>query len=178
LPYRNLDQILHRVSAGFFSHAYNDTSWCFAIQPTLASITPATRLIRIHHVLNAPEVPDEVFETILFHEMLHLRIPPARRRSGSWDAHPPAFHEAERAHSPNLHTSWDWLYANVPLRRRPRLQRTDVVPERRRSRSSLVRQPTITVFTDPCPMWHKPHTHSQQLATAPATPCPERASNQ
>ena len=178
LPYRNLDQILRQVSAGFFSHAYDNASWCFAIQTTLASITPATRLIRIHNVLNAPEVPDWVFEMIVFHEMLHLRIPPVRRRSGSWDAHPPAFCEAERAHSPNLDTGWAWLSAHVPLRRRPRLQRTDVEPERRRPRSGLLRPPTITVLADPCPMWHEPHTHSGQLTTAPANTRPERASNQ
>lgn len=128
LPYRNLDQILHRVSGGFFSHAYDNASWCFAIQPTLASITRSTRLIRIHNILNAPDVPDEVFEMIIFHEMLHLEFPPARRLSGSWDAHPPAFRKAERARCPSFDISWGWLHANLPLHRRTRLQCTDVVP--------------------------------------------------
>lgn len=178
LPFRNLDRILRRVSAGFFSHAYDDVSWCFVIQPTLANITRATRLIRIHNVLNAPDVPEGVFEMIVFHEMLHLRIPPVQRPSGSWDAHPPAFCEAERAQSPNLDTAWAWLDEHVPLHHRPRLQRTDVVPERRRARSSLLRQPPLTVLADPRPLWHEPHTHSGHLAAASASTRAERASNQ
>ena len=42
--------------------------------------------------------------------------------------HPPEFWEAERQRSPNYAASWDWLYINLPLQRRARLQCTDVVP--------------------------------------------------
>lgn len=129
LPYRSLGEVLQRISAESFRHAYDNATWCFVVQRTLANITPESRLIRIHNVLNGPDVPDDVFDTLIFHEMLHLEIPPIRRRSGSWDTHPPAFREAERLRSPKYDDSWTWLHANVPLRRRPRLQCTDVVPK-------------------------------------------------
>jgi hypothetical protein len=128
LPYRNLDEIVHKVSANFFEHAFDDITWCFVVQRTLACISTASRRIEIHNVLNATDVPDHVFVMIVFHEMLHLEIPSVRTRSGKWNMHPREFWEAERQRSPNYDQSWDWLQMNVPLRRRPRLQCTDVVP--------------------------------------------------
>jgi hypothetical protein len=128
LPHRNLDNIVLQVSAQFFGHAFDDVSWCFVIQRRLAFICFASRRIQIHNVLNAPDVPDYVFDMIVFHEMLHLEIPSVRNRSGEWNTHPPEFWEAERQRSPKYDTSWEWLRTNVPLRSRPRLQCTDVVP--------------------------------------------------
>lgn len=116
------------MSAQFFGHAFDDVTWCFVIQRMLACISAGARRIRIHNVLNATDVPDDVFVTIVFHEMLHLEIPPVRTRSGKWNMHPPTFWEAERRRSPNYDKSWEWLRMNVPLRQRPRLQCTDVVP--------------------------------------------------
>ncbi len=129
LPHRNLDDIVQKVSAQFFRHAFDDITWCFVFQRALACISSASRNIRIHNVLNAPDVPEAVFVTIVFHEMLHLEIPPGRTRSGKENIHPPEFGEAEQQRSPNYDASWDWLYTNLPLRRRPRLQCTDIVPE-------------------------------------------------
>jgi hypothetical protein len=128
LPYRNLDDIVQKVSAEFFRHAFDDIEWCFVKQRTLAWISPASRRIQIHNVLNATDVPEDVFVTMVFHEMLHLEIPPGRTRSGKLDSHPEEFWEAERQRSPKYDASWEWLYMNLPLRRRPRLQCTDVVP--------------------------------------------------
>jgi hypothetical protein len=128
LPYRNLDTIVQKVAAQFFRHAFDDVEWCFVIQRTLACIVPASRRIQIHNVLNATDVPEEVFVTIIFHEMLHLEIPPVRTRSGKWNMHPAAFWEAERQRSPHYEASWQWLQTNVRMRQRPRLQCTDVVP--------------------------------------------------
>jgi hypothetical protein len=128
LPYRNLDAIVRKVSAQFFLHAFDDITWCFVIQRMLACISASSRCIQIHNILNAVDVPEDVFVTIIFHEMLHLEIPPARTRSGKWNTHPAEFWEAERQRSPNYDASWDWLHMNVPLRKRPRLQCTDVVP--------------------------------------------------
>ncbi len=128
LPYRNLDTIVQTVAAQFFRHAFADVQWCFAIQRTLACIFPAFRRIQIHNVLNATDVPEEVFVTIIFHEMLHLEISPVQTRSGTWNMHPAAFWEAERQRSPHYEASWQWLQTNVRMRPRPRLQCTDVVP--------------------------------------------------
>lgn len=128
LPYRNLDNIVRKVSAQFFQRAYDDIKWCFVIQRTLAFISPPSRHIQIHNVLNAADVPEHVFVTIVFHEMLHLEIPAIPTQNGKWNAHPPEFWEAEHQRSPNYAASWEWLRTNLPLRRRPRLQCTDVVP--------------------------------------------------
>ncbi len=67
--------------------------------------------------------------------------------------HPPEFWETERRLSPGYEESWDWLHTNLPLRRRPRLQCTDVVPnvlrltpqqrEWARLRFSIALPPTI-----------------------------------
>lgn len=128
LPYRNLDDVVQKVSARFFRHAFEDITWCFVIQRMLACISPASRRIQIHNVLNATDVPEDVFVTIVFHEMLHLEIPPGRTRSAKLNIHPEEFWEAERQRSPNYEASWEWLHMNLPLRRRPRLECTDVVP--------------------------------------------------
>jgi hypothetical protein len=128
LPYRNLDDIVQKVSSQFFRHVFDDITWCFVIQRTLACISHPSRRIQIHNVLNAADVPEDIFVMIVFHEMLHLEIPPVRTRRGKWNMHPQEFWEAERQRSPNYDSSWEWLQMNVQLRRRPRLQCTDVVP--------------------------------------------------
>jgi hypothetical protein len=58
LPYRNLDDIVQKVSAQFLGGDFDDLTWCFAIQKTLAFISPASRRIQIHNVLNATDVPN------------------------------------------------------------------------------------------------------------------------
>ncbi|HXR34949.1 MAG TPA: hypothetical protein VN754_03335, partial [Candidatus Binataceae bacterium] len=82
---------MRKVSAQFFQHAYDDITWCFAIQRTLARITDAAPHIRIHNVLNALDVPEHIFVTIIFHEMLHREIPAVRTQSGELNSHPPEF---------------------------------------------------------------------------------------
>jgi hypothetical protein len=128
LPYRNLDHVVQKVSAHFFRRAFDDVTWCFVIQRALACICAESRCIQIHNVLNATDVPEDVFITIVFHEMLHLEIPPVQTQSGRWNFHPWEFLEAEHQRSPNYDASWEWLDMNLPLRRRPRLQCIDVVP--------------------------------------------------
>jgi hypothetical protein len=128
LPYRNLDAIVSSVSARFFQRRNDDVTWRFVIQKTLANITSESRHIQIHNVLNAGDVPEFVFVTIIFHEMLHLEIPPKELRKGVWKSHHDEFWEAEKKRSPDYEASWQWLYGNLPLRRRPRLECTDVVP--------------------------------------------------
>jgi len=128
LPYRNLDNIVRNISDQFFSRAYDDVRWCFVLQRMLACISARSRYIQIHNVLNAADVPEHVFVTIVFHEILHLEIPPVRSPRGWWNMHPPEFWKAEHERSPNYQASWDWLQMNIPLHRRPRLQCTDVVP--------------------------------------------------
>lgn len=128
LPRRDLTRIVAGVSNRHFGGAYNDVTWCFVRGRTLASIVLRTRLIQLHNVLNASDVPDYVFAMIIFHEMLHIEIPELQTQ-GKKDAHPPAFRKAERERSPHLDEAWKWIVSSLPIRRRKRLQCTDVVPQ-------------------------------------------------
>ena len=55
----------------------------------------ATRLIRIHPVLDDAKVPADFVRYILYHEMLHLVVPPIMRGDRRID-HPAAFRRLER----------------------------------------------------------------------------------
>ena len=72
---------------------------------------PESRRIRIYNVLNATDLPEDVFVVIVFHEMLHLEIPPVWTRGSKWNMHPREFWEAEHQRSPNYDSV---LQMNVP----------------------------------------------------------------
>lgn len=76
--------------------------------------------IRLHPVLDHEEVPEAFVRFIVFHEMLHLAMPP-RPGSGSRRLiHPASFRAAERAH-PDYPFATAWEQANVErLMRRAR----------------------------------------------------------
>lgn len=68
-------------------------------------------MIRIHPVLDHPDVPDWFVAFVLFHEMLHIAIPPEeggkRRR-----VHTPRFRAAERQH-PDYGRATAWEQQNI-----------------------------------------------------------------
>ena len=77
----------------------------------LGSYDDRTKLIRIHPVLDRPEVPEFVIESIIYHEMLHAVIPPRpgkTRRS----VHPPEFRRMERLYE-RFEEAEAWIEANV-----------------------------------------------------------------
>jgi hypothetical protein len=51
--------------------------------------------IRIHPLLDDARVPRAFIEYILYHEMLHVVVPP-ERRNGRWSYHPPVFRHLDR----------------------------------------------------------------------------------
>jgi hypothetical protein len=55
----------------------------------------AERCIRIHPLLDDPQVPREFIDYIVFHEMLHVVVPSQRAGGRSID-HPPEFQQLER----------------------------------------------------------------------------------
>ncbi len=59
------------------------------------SYTKATNLIRIHPRLDDSEVPEAFVRFVIYHEMLHVKIPP-HRENGRWIYHSPAFRKAEK----------------------------------------------------------------------------------
>ncbi|MEO0662051.1 MAG: hypothetical protein AAFZ87_10970, partial [Planctomycetota bacterium] len=63
----------------------------------LGSFEPTRRVVRIHPVLDRPEVPEWFVRYVLKHEILHSVIESVPDASGRWVHHPPAFRTRERA---------------------------------------------------------------------------------
>ncbi|HEY4594930.1 MAG TPA: SprT-like domain-containing protein [Thermoanaerobaculia bacterium] len=78
----------------------------------LGSYSYEDRLIRIHRVLDHPEVPRYVVEAVVFHEMLHADMPPVIR-GGKRLFHTPEFRRRERRYR-NLTRAERWIGENMP----------------------------------------------------------------
>ena len=89
--------------------------------------------IYIHQVLNHGDTPIEVVDLFCKHELLHLRIPPVVKNTKRIQ-HPPEFWEEERRICPERNLAWDWIWHNhwACLKRRPRLEKVDVLPNWRK----------------------------------------------
>lgn len=64
----------------------------------LGSYCPQRRLVRIHPVLDSPEVPTWFLESVLHHEYLHAAIPGEVGADGRRLHHGPRFRRREREH--------------------------------------------------------------------------------
>lgn len=73
----------------------------------------APPVLRIHPVLDHDTVPSWFVGFVLYHELLHVVLPPIVRGSKRI-VHPPAFRRAERVH-PDYVRSLEWERANIPL---------------------------------------------------------------
>ncbi len=71
------------------------------------------RLIRIHPVLDRPEVPELYVAAVIHHEMLHQAVP-AQERKGRRIVHGPEFKSRERAY-PDHARARAWERANLSL---------------------------------------------------------------
>lgn len=60
------------------------------------SYSNKTRTISIHPVLDSPEVPEYFVEYIVYHELLHVLVPPVRGAGGRRDVHNAEFLRRER----------------------------------------------------------------------------------
>ena len=78
----------------------------------LGSYSYEDRLIRLHRVLDHPEVPRYVVEAVVFHEMLHADMPP-EIRGGKRLFHTPEFRRRERQYR-NLTRAERWIGENMP----------------------------------------------------------------
>ena len=91
----------------------------------LGSYCEEDRLIRIHRVLDHPQVPLIVLEAVVFHELLHAAMGVPTQR-GRRRVHPPEFRRRERDY-PHLDSAEAWieihlfrLLAGCPRSRRQR----------------------------------------------------------
>ena len=78
----------------------------------LGSYSYEDRLIRLHRVLDHPEVPRYVIEAVVYHEMLHADMPP-EIRGGKRLFHTPEFRRRERLYR-NLTRAERWIGENMP----------------------------------------------------------------
>jgi hypothetical protein len=94
-----------------------------------SSDADSSSTIFIHQVFNHADTPIEVIDLICKHELLHLRIPPIIEGKKEIQ-HPPEFWEAEREICPERNLAWSWIWINLDgcLKKRPRLERIDVLP--------------------------------------------------
>lgn len=77
----------------------------------LGSYSYEDRLIRVHRLLDSPEVPRHVVESVVYHEMLHADMPP-EVRNGRRLFHTPEFRRRERLFR-NLWRAERWIAENL-----------------------------------------------------------------
>lgn len=85
----------------------------------LGSYDASADLVRIHPVLDRPDVPTFVLEAILYHEFLHAALPPERTASGRRSLHGAAFRARERQF-PHMAAAEAWVAANLQTLARAR----------------------------------------------------------
>ena len=79
----------------------------------LGSYDPLTHVVRIHPVLDQPEVPRWFVCFVLAHELLHAKWPPRRGRGRRWVHHGAQFRAEEAAH-PDCVRAGDWEKLQLP----------------------------------------------------------------
>jgi hypothetical protein len=80
---------------------------------TFGSYDPVLALIRIHPVLDRPDVPLYFLESVIYHEMLHHHMGGVPDRAGRTVYHTRPFREAE-ARFPRHQEALAWEKANLP----------------------------------------------------------------
>jgi hypothetical protein len=98
----------------------------------LGSYSYEDRLIRLHRVLNHPEVPRYVIEAVVYHEMLHADMPP-EIRGGKRLFHTPEFRRRERQYR-NLTRAERWIGENMPALLRARTAMSGKTPAKKAGR--------------------------------------------
>ena len=124
----HLQEIFDRINTRFFNGAIDATiGWGkMPSQQKRRSIRlgvyyPHLRTVRIHPLLDRPEVPLYFVEFIVFHEMLHQHVPsPRAERGGRRTHHPSEFKEREKQY-PGFEQAirWEkdhltWLLRSLP----------------------------------------------------------------
>ncbi len=132
---RSLDlrNLRDRLNEAFFEGRIEvDITWGRALPRTprrraarrtlrLGSFDGTRNLIRIHRVLDDPQVPGEVVEAVVYHEMLHADLP-AILRGGRRYSHTPEFRRREKLLPTHLKAE-AWLEEQLPYLLSARLRR-------------------------------------------------------
>lgn len=75
---------------------------------------PRQRLVRMHPLLDDPRVPAFVVQYILYHEMVHIEVPPEVDGGGRVCPHTQAFYERERRF-PEYARATEWLQRHLSM---------------------------------------------------------------
>jgi hypothetical protein len=122
---------LDHVRSEYFADLLATVHLYFVNRGPLACVVDEDSLVTIyvHQVLNHSDTPVEVASLICKHELLHIRIPPVVEGKKTIQ-HPPEFWKAEKAITPERTLAWLWIWNNLSscLKKRPRLERIDVLP--------------------------------------------------
>ena len=97
--YFDLAEIFSRLNQRYFDGEMSSCRIGWTPRPSrsvLGRYDPAHHTIAISSSLDSESVPLEIVEYLVFHEMLHIRIP-LERRGSRRVVHSRAFHEAEKA---------------------------------------------------------------------------------
>ena len=123
--------VLQEIRDRHFSHLTETIDMVVVNRGPLAFIvkSAAQATIYIHQILNHGDTPAEVISLVCKHELLHLQIGSAVVNGRKTD-HPPEFWEAEMGIAPERVVAWTWIWVNLGpcLKRRPKLERIDVLP--------------------------------------------------
>lgn len=69
-------------------------------------------VIRVHPCLDAPDVPEWFVEFVLYHELLHVVVPPNKGAGGRREIHGDEFMRLERQH-PRFRDAMSWEAQNI-----------------------------------------------------------------
>ena len=132
-----IEKLLEEVRRDYLPQVHHRLELYFVRRGPLACIChdETTGTVYVHEVLNLSETPAEVILAICKHELLHMVIP-GRAVKGRVTSHPPEFWARERELAPERDVAWEWVWTNAGdcLRRRPRLERIDVISRWRAKR--------------------------------------------
>ena len=95
----DLAEIFSRLNSRFFNGELSSCRIGWSTRPSrsiLGRYDPAHHTITISKSLDSESIPLEIVEYLVFHEMLHIRIP-LERRGSRRVVHSRAFREAEKA---------------------------------------------------------------------------------
>ena len=127
--------LLGNIKSSLFPDVTHSVKVFFVARGPLACVVhdDSRATIYAQQLLNHVDTPQEVMTLILKHELLHLQIPP-RTIDEKEVVHPPEFWDAERSIAPERGRAWRWIWLNFMscLKRRPRLERIDVLPSWKR----------------------------------------------
>ena len=87
-------------------------------------------VIRIHPCLDAPDVPEWFVEFVLYHELLHVVVPPSRGAGGRREIHGDEFMRLERRH-PRFREAMSWEAQHIRQLLERTAQRTRSLAARR-----------------------------------------------